>query len=588
MFDGANLRLLIATASIVAFLLVITYRSPVLWLIPLTIIGVADRVATVVATHTLQYFDIPWDESTVGILSVLVFGAGTDYALLLISRYRDELRRHADRRHAMAQAVSRTAEAVISSASTVVLGVLTLLLSAFPSTRGLGVASAVGIVVAAVFALLVLPAALVVFGRWVFWPKIPHVGEPALADRRSLWKRIGDVVAARPGTVIAVTIVGLLIASAGALGLRTGLSVSDQFLEKPEAISASERLAESFPASSADPAIIVTTDDPQSVLAAVEGADGVTSARIGNEGGGVTQIDAVLAGAPSSGEAQRGVTNLRSAVADFDGTHVGGTEAVALDTASAATDDLRRILPLILVVVLVALMLLLRSVVAPVLLVATVVGTCVASLGISWVLFSAVFGFERLVGTAPLYAFVFLVALGVDYNIFLVSRAREEAREHGVRQGMLRALAATGGVITSAGILLAAVFAVLGVLPLRRAGADRRHHLRRRAPRPLVVRTLLVPAIALVLGDRFWWPRRVSQSAHRPGASPQLVGEPHEWLGATRTTGAEHRLHLIETASCLPSASQQSAAGSPVRCSDVRSGSGLAVSPKRHRGRTTC
>ena len=522
-FDGANLRLLIATASIVAFLLVITYRSPVLWLIPLTVIGVADRVATVVATHTLDYFDIPWDESTVGILSVLVFGAGTDYALLLISRYRDELRRHADRRPAMAAAMSRTAEAVVSSASTVVLGVLTLLLSAFPSTRGLGVASAVGIVVAAVFALLVLPAALVVFGRWVFWPKIPHVGEPALADRRSLWKRIGDVVAARPGTVIAVTLIGLLIASAGALGLRTGLSVSDQFLEKPEAISASERLAESFPASSADPAIVVTTDDSQAVLAAVESADGVSSARIGNEGGGVAQIDTVLAGAPSSAESQRGVTNLRNAVAGFDGTHVGGTEAVALDTASAAAEDLRLILPIILIVVLVALMLLLRSVVAPIILVATVVATYVASLGISWVLFTRVFGFERLDDTAPLYAFVFLVALGVDYNIFLVSRARQEAREHGVRQGMLRALAATGGVITSAGILLAAVFAVLGVLPLvvlAQVGViicvgvllD-----------TLVVRTLLVPAIALVLGDRFWWPRRVSQSAPQPEASPQLV-----------------------------------------------------------------
>jgi len=320
-----------------------------------------------------------------------------------------------------------------------------------------------------------------------------------------------------------VTIVGLLIASAGALGLRTGLSVSDQFLEKPEAIAASERLAASFPASSADPAVVVTTDDARAVLAAVEGADGVTSARIGNEGGGVTQIDAVLAGAPSSDQAQRGVTSLRSAVADFDGTHVGGTEAVALDSATAATDDLRLILPIILVVVLLALMLLLRSVVAPVILVTTVVATYVASLGISWVLFTQVFGFERLDDTAPLYAFVFLVALGVDYNIFLVSRARQEAREHGVRQGMLRALAATGGVITSAGILLAAVFAVLGVLPLvvlAQVGViicvgvllD-----------TLVVRTLLVPAIALVLGDRFWWPRRVSQKAEERAETPQLV-----------------------------------------------------------------
>lgn len=523
-FEGANTRLLLTTASIVAVLLVLTYRSPILWLIPLTVIGVADRVAMVTATHALSALDVAGDESTTGILSVLVFGAGTDYALLLISRYRDELRRNADRRQAMAIAVSRTAEAVLSSASTVVLGVLTLLLSAFPTTRGLGLASAIGIVIAAAFALIVLPAALVVFGRWVFWPRVPHVGEPALADTRSLWKRIGDAVAGRPRTVVAVTLTGLVIAAAGAIGINTGLSVSDQFLEKPEAIAASERLASSFPASSADPAWVVTTDDPEAVLSAVEGAEAVTSARISNEGDGVAQIDAVLAGGPSSDQARQGIASLRAAVADFDGTHVGGTEATAIDTTAAASDDRGVILPVILVLVLLVLMLVLRSIVAPIILVATVVATYVASLGISWVLFTQFFGFERLDDTAPLYAFVFLVALGVDYNIFLVSRAKEEARQHGSRRGMLRGLAATGGVITSAGILLAAVFAVLGVLPLvvlAQVGViicvgvllD-----------TLVVRTLLVPAIAILLGDRFWWPRRVSDvPSERDTAAPQLA-----------------------------------------------------------------
>ncbi|MDV3223375.1 MMPL family transporter [Intrasporangium sp.] len=515
-FDGANLRLLIATASIVAFLLVITYRSPVLWLIPLTVIGIADRLATVLATHTLRGLDIAWDESTVGILSVLVFGAGTDYALLLISRYRDELRRHADRRRAMATAVSRTAEAVLSSASTVVLGVLTLLLSAFPATRGLGVASAVGIVVAAAFALIVLPAALVVFGRWVFWPKIPHEGEPSLADSRSLWRRIGDIVAARPKTVVTLSAVGLLAMSLGALGVNTGLSASDQFLEKPEAISASERLSESFPASSADPAAVVTTADAQTVLAAVEQAEGVASARIRAAGNGVTQIDAVLTGAPSSDQAREDVASLRAAVADLPETHVGGTEAVAVDVAEGAAGDRALIFPLILVLVLVALMLLLRSVVAPIILVSTVVVTFVAALGLSWALFTQVFGFQRLDDTAPLYAFVFLVALGVDYNIFLVTRAREEAREHGTRKGMLRALAATGGVITSAGILLAAVFAVLGVLPLVVLAQIGVIICVGVLLDTLVVRTLVVPAIALILGDRFWWPRRVSDVPSQP------------------------------------------------------------------------
>src|SRR5512141_57173 len=205
-FDGANFRLLAATASVVAILLVITYRSPILWLVPLTVVGVADQLAAVLATHTLAAFDVLWDESTIGILSVLVFGAGTDYALLLISRYRDELRVTADRREAMAQALRRTTEAVLSSATTVVLGLLTLLLSLFPATRGLGLACAVGVVVAAGFALVVLPAALVVFGRWIFWPKVPHVGENGLADGHSFWRRVGNAVAKRPAGFVTVTV----------------------------------------------------------------------------------------------------------------------------------------------------------------------------------------------------------------------------------------------------------------------------------------------------------------------------------------------------------------------------------------------
>jgi RND superfamily putative drug exporter len=507
-FEGANTRLLIATASVVAVLLVLTYRSPILWLIPLTVIGVADRVATVLATHTLELTGVAWDESTVGILSVLVFGAGTDYALLLISRYRDELRRFHDRREAMAVALRRTTEAVVSSAVTVILGVLTLLLSAFPATRGLGLASAVGILVAAFFALVVLPATLVVFGRWVFWPKVPHEGEPALADSNSLWRRIGDAVAARPRTVVAVSLVALLALASGATGLNTGLSTSDQFLEKPEAIAASERLAQSFPAGSADPAIVVTSGNPDAVLEKVTASAGVATARVTNEGNGVAQIDAVLDGEPSSDEAREAVRALRADLAALGDAHVTGTEAIALDTSEASSRDRGVILPLILGLVLVALVLLLRSLVAPVILVATVVVTYLTSLGISWVLFTRVLGFDRLDDSAPLLSFVFLVALGVDYNIFLVTRAREEAREHGTRKGMLRALAATGGVITSAGILLAAVFAVLGVLPLVVLAQIGVIICVGVLLDTLVVRTLIVPAIALVLGDRFWWPRK--------------------------------------------------------------------------------
>ena len=510
-FDGANLRLLLSTAGIVALLLIITYRSPVLWLVPLTVVGIADRLSAIVATNVLELTGVAWDESTIGILSVLVFGAGTDYALLLISRYRDELKREESRHLAMARAVARTAEAVASSAVTVVLGLLTLLLSAIPTTRGLGLACAVGVVVAATFALVVLPAALVLFGRWVFWPRVPHVGDTVLVDsERSLWHRVGEAVARRPRTFVVATVVVLAALATGTLGITTGLDPADQFLEKPEAISAAQRLGESFPAGTSDPVQVVTRDDSETVLAAVEDVDGVSSARVSTSGDGIARIDAVPDADPGSTAAQAIVADVRTAVADFTDTHVGGGDAESVDAKDYAARDRLLILPLILLLVLGALLLLLRSVVAPLLLVATVVATYAASMGASWWVFQGVFGFEAMDTGVPLLAFLFLVALGVDYNIFLVTRAREEAREHGTRAGMLRALTATGGVITSAGILLAAVFAVLGVLPLvvlAQLGAiiflgvllD-----------TLVVRTVLVPALALSLGDRFWWPRKVS------------------------------------------------------------------------------
>lgn len=527
-FDGADIRLLAATAAVVAILLIITYRSPVLWLVPLTVVGIADRLAAIVSTNVLEVVGVAWDESTVGILSVLVFGAGTDYALLLISRYRDELKTTESRHEAMAHALSRTVEAVLSSATTVVLGLLTLLLSAIPTTRGLGLACAVGVLIAATFALVVLPAALVLFGRWVFWPRVPHVGDPVLVDSRGIWHRVGSAVSRRPRTFVAGTVAVLAVMALGTTTITTGLDPADQFLERPEAIAAAERLGESFPAGTSDPIQVLTRDDADQVLAAVEDVEGVDSARVTSSGDGITRIDAVPDAAPGSDEAQAVVLDVRDAVADFDDTHVGGGDAEALDAEEYAASDRMLILPLILLLVLGALLLLLRSIVAPLLLVATVVATYAASMGASWWLFQNVFGFEAMDTGVPLLAFLFLVALGVDYNIFLVTRAREEAREHGTRTGMLRALTATGGVITSAGILLAAVFAVLGVLPLvvlAQLGAiifvgvllD-----------TLVVRTVLVPALALTLGEKFWWPRKVGPSDAGAGTTPRPApeGEP--------------------------------------------------------------
>ena len=509
-FQGANTRLLLATAGVVALLLLITYRSPTLWLVPLIVVGIADRLAAVLATHVLKATGVAWDESTIGILSVLVFGAGTDYALLLISRYRDELRREPDRYAAMRAALRHTGEAVLLSATTVVLGVLTLLLSVFPTTRGLGLASAVGIVVAAGYALVVLPAVLVLFGRWVFWPVVPRVGQTALVDQNSFWRKVGDLVAARPQRFVVGTLVVLALMAGGLAQVRSGLSQTDQFLSKPEAIAAAERLAQSFPAGNSDPLVVITEGDPAAVVAAAKSVPSVASATPGQRTDRYAQVAVVLTPQPGTDAARTAVRDVRAAVHGIPGTIVGGTEARGVDAADAASRDRGVIFPIIFVLVLLALLVLLRSVVAPIILVGTVILTFLAAVGASWWIFTKVFGFTALDVGAPLYTFLFLVALGVDYNIFLVTRAREEAAVHGSRAGMLRALSATGGVITSAGILLAAVFAVLGVLPLVVLAQIGVIICVGVLLDTLVVRTVLVPAIALILGDRFWWPRRVA------------------------------------------------------------------------------
>lgn len=513
-FDGANLRLLMVTASVVALLLILTYRSPVLWVVPLAVVGLADQLAATVATHVLRAVDVPWDESTIGILSVLVFGAGTNYALLLISRYRDELRRHSSRHEAMALALGRAAEAIVASASTVVVGVLALLLSVFPATRGLGLACAVGVLVAMVAVLVILPAVLVLFGRWVFWPQVPREGQPVLAESRSVWRRIGDAVARRPGVFAGGALAALALMAAGLTQVESGLPLEEQFLQTPEAITAAQRLGESFPAGVSDPVLVVTrTDDKAEVDALAEtvgGVPGVSRAAALPPSGGIGRVQVVLEDRTGTDGSRAAVTAVRDALQDHPGAYVTGGDASALDDDAGAVRDRWVVMPVILGAVLLALMLLLRSVLAPVILVSTVVVTFAASLGVSWWIFTRVLGFSAVDSSMPLLAFVFLVALGVDYNIFLVTRTLEEARGHGTREGVLRALGATGGVITSAGVLLAAVFAVLGVLPLVVLAQIGVVICLGVLLDTLVVRTVVVPAVVRILGERFWWPRRVA------------------------------------------------------------------------------
>jgi RND superfamily putative drug exporter len=524
-FAGADVTLLAFTAGVVALLLLVTYRSPFLWIVPLIVVAATEQITLRAVDTIVPALGIHLQEGQVtGIASVLVFGAATDYALLLIARYREELRREEDRFAAMRSALRRTAEPILASGGTVVLGVLTLLLSEQETNRALAVACATGVVFAMLSALLVLPAALVLFGRGLFWPFVPRVGGPAREGR--LWGRLGAAVVRRPAPVAGLATLLLAALALGGLGVRTGLSQTEQFRVKPDAVAGAETLARAFPAGTTQPVTVITTPAAVgAVTAAAEAVPGVTSARPADAGETVAQIDVVFDAEPGTAASDRTVEALRDAVAavpdsappaldgvgEFDGAVVGGSVAATYDSARADSKDLKLILPIILLLVGAVLVLLLRGLIAPVLLVATVIASFFASLGAAWLLFDHVLGFPALDSGVLLLAFVFLVALGVDYNIFLVTRAREDARRTGTRDGMLSALRVTGGVITSAGVLLAAVFAVLGVLPLITLTQIGIIVCIGVLLDTLLVRTVLVPALAFLLGDRFWWPGRISR-----------------------------------------------------------------------------
>ncbi|HEU4347426.1 MAG TPA: MMPL family transporter [Actinoplanes sp.] len=525
-FDGADVTLLAVTAGVVALLLLITYRSPFLWIVPLLVVAATEQVTLRAVETIVPGLGINLQQGAVtGITSVLVFGAATDYALLLIARYREELRRMPDRFAAMRAALRRTAEPVLASGSTVILGVLTLLLSEQEQNRALAVACATGVVLAMVSALVVLPAALVLFGRGLFWPLVPRVGSPAREGR--VWGRLGAAVQRRPLPVAGLATLVLAGLALGGLGIRTGLSETEQFRVKPEAVAGAETLARAFPAGTTQPVAVLTVPSAvRAVAAAASAVPGVASAEPGPTGATVAEVDVVLDAEPGSAASNRAIKALRTAVAAVPGSKpppsqgaqpspgavVGGAVAQRYDVGVANRHDRRLILPIILALVAGVLMLLVRGLVAPVLLVLTVLASFLASIGAAWLLFDHLFGFPALDSGVVLLSFVFLVALGVDYNIFLIIRAREDARTAGTRNGMLSALKVTGGVITSAGVLLAAVFTVLGVLPLITLTQIGVIVCIGVLLDTLLVRTVLVPALVFVLGDRFWWPGRIRRT----------------------------------------------------------------------------
>ena len=507
-FAGADFTLLLSTVVVVAVLLLITYRSPTLWLVPLLVVGVADGMAGQLARQVATFFGITPDGSVTGILSVLVFGAGTNYALLLIARYREELLLHEDRHFAMAKAIRGAGPAIIASGTTVTLALLTLSFADLAGNRALGLVCATGIVIAMISALGVLPAALVVFGRGLFWPFVPKFGAVNKSDT-GLWATLAKGVSKRP---VAVSILGVLVLGAlasGVGGIQVGLASTDRFLKTPEAVVGQQVLAEAFPAGSTSPTIVVANNSQaEEVKSVVEKVAGVDSVSIGESNGTITQLSVILDGESQSEAAYESIALIRDEVDKVAGADakVGGLDAQALDVKDAYTHDQLIVIPLILILVFVVLVILLRSFVAPVLLLTTVVASFFASMGAGWFIFTNILGFPALDLSVFLYSFLFLVALGVDYNIFLVTRAKEEAEKLGTRQGMIKALSATGGVITSAGILLAAVFAVLGVLPLVALAQIGVIVCIGVLLDTLLVRTVIVPALAFMTGKKFWWP----------------------------------------------------------------------------------
>jgi RND superfamily putative drug exporter len=515
-FAGADFTLILATVVIVILLLLVTYRSPILWIVPLAVVGTADGMAGQIGRNVAAFFDIAADGSITGILSVLVFGAGTNYALLLIARYREELMVCEDRHEAMARALKGAGPAIIASGGTVVLALLTLSFAELGGNRALGIVCASGVVVAMISALGVLPAAIVVFGRGLFWPFVPRFGDVNKSET-GWWARLGTRVSKRPVTVAIVGVAILGALAVGGNGVTIGIPETEQFRVKPEAVTGIEVLAEAFPAGTSAPArVVANNDQAEDVVTAALTLDVVASAEVVNSNDSQSQIDVVLDAEGGSDEAYAAIGELREAVQGVPGASalVGGDDATRLAVKQAYERDQLLVIPLILLLVFIVLVLLLKAILAPVLLLASVVLSFFSAIGAAWLLFENVFGMSGLDFSVFLYSFLFLVALGVDYNIFLVSRAREEAAAMAgsVKQpttpAMIKALGATGGVITSAGVLLAAVFAVLGVLPLIalfQVGIivgigvliD-----------TLLVRTVVVPATAFIAGDAFWWPRK--------------------------------------------------------------------------------
>ncbi|GAA1919978.1 MMPL family transporter [Nocardioides marmoribigeumensis] len=528
-FGGIDGALLFSALGIVILILLVTYRSPVLWFLPISCSVVALMAAEGLIYALAKYADLTVNGQSQSILSILVIGAGTDYALLLVARYREELRRHDDRHEAMAFALHRAAPAILASASTVVAGMLCLLFAEMNSTAGLGPVTAIGVAVTYLVMVTLLPALLVICGRWVFWPKRPTFGsdEPTQAG---FWRRSADRISRAPRKVWAVTTAVLLLACLGTLQLDTsGIPTAEQYTTDIESVDGQQMLADHGLADASNTLqVVANADEADQVSDALAGIAGVGKAGDPVVKDGTAFFEAPLQGDVASPTTFTSIEEARDAVHAVPGADglVGGWSAIYLDTKIASTHDNKVIIPLILLVVLLILVALLRALTAPLILLATVVLSFGAALGLSTLLFVHVLGFEHTDPSFPLFAFVFLVALGIDYNIFLMTRVREETQVRGTRAGSIVALGSTGGVITSAGLVLAATFAVLGTIPLVFLAELGLTVALGILLDTMIVRSVLVTAINLDLGQRIWWPSRLASRDESELGSPPEQPDP--------------------------------------------------------------
>jgi putative drug exporter of the RND superfamily len=518
-FNDINGTLLLATAGLVLLLLIVIYRSPIFWMIPFFSVLLAE-----VTTRGLGYLiadaGVTVTGQSGGILPVLVFGAGTDYALLMVSRYREELRLHEDKHDAIRVTLRRTSPVILASGGTVIAALLTLSLAEVTGTAGLGPIGGMGIAMAMVAMLTLLPALLTVFGRRAFWPFIPRVGSVGADETHGVWRRIGERVARHPRRVWMGATALLAVMMAGLVFLNSDLTTGNMFRNDVDSVEGQELLEAGFPAGANAPTNVLVSDlaKVNAVRSAVTRADGVASVSPQVERGpGGAKLEATLAEDPYSTSGFGLISGIRDAARGAAGEDVlvGGPTAEEYDLRQSSVRDNRLIVPIALLVVFLILAALLRAIVAPLVLIGTVILSYLAALGIGAFFFENVFDFPGMGPDLPLFAFVFLVALGIDYNIFLMARVREETLMHGTRNGMIRGLAVTGTVITSAGLVLAGTFSTLAVLPLvflTEIGFVIAVGI---LIDTFLVRSLLVPALMLEIGDEIWWPSALARLAGR-------------------------------------------------------------------------